>query len=1100
MKNRIVFSRQFIEKPYFPAVVFFAVIFFVTNFYAEQLPLKHYTTADGLASSAVTSISRDSRGFLWFTTRDGLSRFDGREFVNFRINDQPSGVIIWNFLETRDGSFWISTAEGLYRADPNRANEVRADNSSYKAGEPLKLKAEKVADFGPTFIFEDSKNRLWGVLGEFYLIAENGAVNVQKIELGAQARGNRENPAAASIAETADGSLWIVCFAGVARRLPNGKIVFYPVEYQSAYSGTDMIRADEKSRVWFTYKGGIFVFYPEPLSEIESLPNLSSRPFTIKEEFLESSGMISLPEKPGVMLGLKQAESRTGSLRDTQISGVFISSDKKIWIAAREDLYVIEGENYRRLRDTGGFPEWTEKFAEDANGDLWVGTSGALKFSRNGLTSYGTVDGLFRTNIQRIAQSADGSVYIIHGGDWRVSKITENGIETAKLKMPESATILWTSNGGLIDANGDWWALADNGLYRFPGNSDSKILSNQNPLKIYSAQDGLKSDSLYCAFQDSKGNLWFSTRGTAEMSGLTRYDPQTREFRTFTGADGFPKGQAAVSFAEDKAGNLWFGFYGGGLAKFSNGKFTNFSNAENLPQNSVFGLYIDEKNRLWIGSSGGGVARADNLEAEKLEFVKYTTAEGLSSNNVRTLIGDAQGNIYAGTVRGISRISPETGNIKHLTTADGLASDFLTTSFRDRDGNLWFGTSDGVSKLVPETKNAQNAAPEIWIGGLSIAGNHYTVSEFGQKEITQIEVPADQNNLQIQFLSVGNNLRYQYKLEGAENADWSEPTAERRVNFANLAPDSYRFLVRAVNEYGQSSENPAVVNFKINPPFYRAWWFISLMILILLAAIFSLDRYRVSKTNQVKSALAALRRSKEERLAELERVRTRIATDLHDDIGASLTQIAVLSEVARSQPAEPQIKQQPLESITNISNELVETMSDIVWAINPRKDNLRDLVQRMRRFAADVLTAKKIKFEFVAPAIESKLGLGANLRREIFAIYKESINNIIKHSEATVAEVSLEIFGDRLHLKISDNGRGFDREKFLHDSYIPGMGGNGLHNIERRGRELGGKCAIISSPGDGTTVLLELPLSPDASENNFTSRTGGENGNGSGVI
>jgi len=167
----------------------------------------------------------------------------------------------------------------------------------------------------------------------------------------------------------------------------------------------------------------------------------------------------------------------------------------------------------------------------------------------------------------------------------------------------------------------------------------------------------------------------------------------------------------------------------------------------------------------------------------------------------------------------------------------------------------------------------------------------------------------------------------------------------------------------------------------------------------------------------------------------------------------------------------------PLTRIATVSVELVGAMSDIVWAINPRKDNLRDLVQRMRRFAADVFTAKNIKFEFDAPDIESRLPLGANLRREVFAIYKEAVNNAVRHSGGTRAEISLRIAGDMLQLQIADNGRGFDLEELLHRSQPPASnGGNGLINIQRRGADLGGRCEVITFPGGGTTVLLEIPL------------------------
>jgi len=224
-----------------------------------------------------------------------------------------------------------------------------------------------------------------------------------------------------------------------------------------------------------------------------------------------------------------------------------------------------------------------------------------------------------------------------------------------------------------------------------------------------------------------------------------------------------------------------------------------------------------------------------------------------------------------------------------------------------------------------------------------------------------------------------------------------------------------------------------------------------------------------------------LRKSKEERLVELERVRTRIATDLHDDIGASLTQIVVLSEVVRQgmgladgAPAAAQIT-----SITNVSNELVETMSDIVWAINPQKDHLSDLTLRMRRLASDLLSARRIALHFQAPAAEQSVPLGANLRREVFLIFKESLNNIVKHSACTKVGIEFQFDSEWLTLKLGDDGRGFDAAgpaEGEHPDPAGGRGGNGLSSMRRRARELGGEFDVTSRLGAGTAVTLRIPV------------------------
>lgn len=218
-----------------------------------------------------------------------------------------------------------------------------------------------------------------------------------------------------------------------------------------------------------------------------------------------------------------------------------------------------------------------------------------------------------------------------------------------------------------------------------------------------------------------------------------------------------------------------------------------------------------------------------------------------------------------------------------------------------------------------------------------------------------------------------------------------------------------------------------------------------------------------------KRAEEELRQSREERLRELERVRKRIATDLHDDIGSSLTQISILSEVVRRQidPNDSPVTQ-PLSMIANASRELVDSMSDIVWAINPQKDHLSDLSQRMRRFASDSLTACNIEFGFRAPETEEDIPLGANLRREFFLIFKEGVNNMVKHSACTKAQIEFCVMQNQLILEMSDNGKGFDT--------AGESDGHGLMSMRERSKSLAAELAVVSRNGSGTTITLKVPL------------------------
>jgi glucose-6-phosphate-specific signal transduction histidine kinase len=296
----------------------------------------------------------------------------------------------------------------------------------------------------------------------------------------------------------------------------------------------------------------------------------------------------------------------------------------------------------------------------------------------------------------------------------------------------------------------------------------------------------------------------------------------------------------------------------------------------------------------------------------------------------------------------------------------------------------------------------------------------------------------------------GETLQYQYRLEGAD-ADWQPLTTQRTVNYASLAPGRYRFFVRAVNAEGAFSESAASLEFTIQAPLWRRWWFLILAALALALAVYADFR------NLVRRRLA------------LEGVRARIAADLHDDIGANLTKITILSEVVHQQLGQgKQPTQSALSSIANISRESVASMRDIVWAINPKRDRLLDLTRRMRTFASDIFTNRHIEFRFRAPDRDRELKLNPEMRRDVFLIFKEAINNIVRHAECAQATIELRIEGSWLVLSVSDDGKGFDAT--VADE------GQGLSSMRRRAESFGGRLEIISAQLGGTTLILKVPI------------------------
>jgi two-component sensor histidine kinase len=410
------------------------------------------------------------------------------------------------------------------------------------------------------------------------------------------------------------------------------------------------------------------------------------------------------------------------------------------------------------------------------------------------------------------------------------------------------------------------------------------------------------------------------------------------------------------------------------------------------------------------------------------------------------------------TGRGVDRLTPQAnslaaGAIQHFTYADGLAPGELTSAFRDHKGDLWFTTNLGVSQFTPTTDRHPVPAP-VLVTGVQIGADSYPVADVGQAEVQGPRLRSGQGPLRIDFVGLsfapGEKLRYQYQVEGLDR-DWSTPTDQRTVVYGRLASGKYRFQVRAVNSEGMISPEPANVVFAMLPPIWLSWWFLTLAALATGALVYVLHLYRVRH------------------LLAIERVRTGIATDLHDDIGSSLSQISILSELARYRldTGDPKAAQ-PLGEIATVSREMATALSDIVWAINPKHDRLRELTARMHRFALDVLGTRGIDLRFQADDCEEQRRTSSDFRRQLYLIFKEAVNNAARHSACTQARVEMHVWKGRLELRISDNGKGFDP--------TTAGTGNGLVNMQRRATRLGAKLELQSELGSGTDLKLTVPL------------------------
>jgi ligand-binding sensor domain-containing protein/signal transduction histidine kinase len=1023
---------------------------FVPEVRAERLPIQSYGPAEGLPSTYVLHVMRDSRGFVWFSTRDGVSRFDGRRFVTYGTEDGLPDPTVNATIERRDGTYWMATnGGGVCRFDPDVKGTTSARSGTDRPAFRVYPVGNSMRTNRVNTLFEDRAGHLWagtdGGLFRLSVLPEGGDGGIfEEVPLGL--RPPPEGLGIITMAQSVDGTLWIGTTEGLVRYLPDGTRLHFTLQHASRSDSVLALLFDAQGRLWLGHQTGFVVLQPSGDHDgTRSGPTPSRRLVRAHHPLLlPPQALVPLPTQPGESQWFSIDANPAGD----RVLALQALADGHIWLGTSRGLMEFDGTHMHQYSRSQGLSDFiVSSLAADADGNLWAATvaAGAMKLTRRGFYSYDETDGLGDPRIQAIFEDRQHALVTI-SGDWIVNRFDGHRFTHGRSRLARELLPHWGSQGGFLDSQDQWWLLTRKGLLRLPKGSSPEAIGGRLPVETLEQVD---AGQLY---EDRHGDIWIALR-QAQVAVWSR---RTGQVRTFTDADGIPDGSIAISaIAEDRAGNIWLGSRSGGLFRYKAGRFTHFGLHGTSPWAIITTLYGDAAGRMWAGSNRDGLIRVDATDSSMPRVTSYSRANGLWSDNVRSVVADRWGRIYAGTARGVDRLDPDTGRVTHYTTTDGLLAGFVNAAFRDAQGDLWFGTLKGLSRLHPEPDTAHPSAP-VLIDSLLIAGRPQPLAQLGQPAVPDVVVPTDRRELQIEFfgiaLGAGEALRYRTFLEGLDH-DWSAPRDERTVHYSALAPGAYRFLVKAVRADGTESERPAIVQFTVLPARWQRAWFQILVLSAVLVATTMAYRLRVAH------------------LLALERVRTRIASDLHDDIGATLVQIAVLSEVVQQQAQEQAhaqvpvpTPQAPLARIAQRSREAIASMSDIVWAINPQKDSLQATVYRMREFATEVLPGRGIALQFEAPPED--LPMSADLRRHLYLIFKEAVNNIVRHSGAARACIALRVDRRQLVLRISDNGRGFDPDG-------PDAG-HGLQNMTARAGTLKGLLRMSSRPGE-TIIEATIP-------------------------
>jgi signal transduction histidine kinase len=483
---------------------------------------------------------------------------------------------------------------------------------------------------------------------------------------------------------------------------------------------------------------------------------------------------------------------------------------------------------------------------------------------------------------------------------------------------------------------------------------------------------------------------------------------------------------------------------------------------------------------LWIGTEGGG------LSCFKDGVIRtFGPQHGVGDDTVVQILEDDAGDLWLGTYRGIFRILRRdmegllAGRLvrvhpRAFDQSDGLLSAQCTTGFgaalKTRDGRLFFSTDRALVVIEPKHVTDNPAPPVVRLENLLVGGRAWRIEpgipvNTNLVSTTTLEIPPGQQRFEFQYTALHfgapERVRFRYRLLGLDS-DWVEAGTQRTAHFSYLPPGRYRFQVAAHNGDGQWRESGPTVSLIVLPHFWQTWWFVLGAWLGGAGVVSGGVAFVIRRRHKARMEMLERRRS-------IESERARIAQDLHDDLGAGLTEIGLTSELVQDASLAPAEVRGYAGEISTRARELVAALDEIVWAVNPRNDSAPAVAAYFSQFAQRMLKPLGMGCRLDIQRNLAALPLKADQRHHLFLAFKEAVTNIARHAHAKEVRLAIQVHGQALTIEVEDDGVGFD----------PGTsaaGADGLSNMRERLRRLNGTCEITSEPGRGTTLSFRLPL------------------------
>ncbi len=968
-------------------------------------------------------------------------------FKKYTTSDGLVQGTIRDIYQDSKGRMWFGTVDGL---------SIYDGTSFYNYREEEGLKVPVISSF-----LEISEGvMLVGTLGNGIEVFIKHPYEKDSIVYTIKDKKFLIDPRVNQIKRDKDGNIWICTDAGITKWIFKDDS-FKDIIHESSFNGLGELSVysvvfGNDDKIYFTTNKGLISYYN---NKYELIFNESDRSYEqIVFAYADKQNTIwfsSLKQLYQLKDGNVNAVKIYKKGESYAVNSIIENNSGELIIGGLGKLIVVSKEGTRTIDQSNGFMEKAVlSLFYDNEDNLWIGSlEGLSKLSKSNFrfVEKSNVElnspHLIKANNKLFLGNGDG-IYLIN--NFKLEKPAEFIRSFSKRVLDY-----------FVDKDEEWLAT-----------DDGVIQHRKGITKYFKETDGLPHNFVYSISKDLSGVVWLLTQGgLAYIRNGRLYNFNDKPEKEWIFSD--PKIKNILSATSirqavvDSQNTKWITTWRDGLIKIRNDSVYCFTEKDGLKDLRVRSLYLDSKNNLWIGTRFSGVFKYDGKN-----FSNYSTKDGLNSNWVFSITEDQYGNFWFCTSKGINKYNGS----KWISfgAADGIYGGEILSTFLYKN-IVWFNSWDQVFCYTPDSLNYQQVKPKIYFSQISLLENklpfenNFNFSDnFSLNDLLKdhtspppVEIDYGNNTVILDFAGTSyrgeNQIRYNYILEGFDKK-WIENSNRNFVTYTHLPPGDYKFVVHAVNRESVTSEFPATFSFTVLSPFWQKWWFISSAVLFFILIV-SLINYIIYQY-KIRQAL------------KIEKLRSKISSDLHDEIGTSLSSIAIFAElIKREKKSTDNRFSDKLERIENTSRELVDKMSDIVWMVNPGNDKFEDALLKLKDYALTILESKNIDVVFNVDEVDKDLVLPMDVRRNLLLIYKELVTNAAKYSNASRVLIELRV-EDNHHKKIilivEDDGIGFDYNKIRI--------GNGLKNIRRRSEELDGSFNIITKSGYGTKAAIEIPL------------------------